>query len=83
MKVQLKAVGKGFDWAADNSNYFQVSPAQGKIGDNGSVEVEVKPAPGAQALTPGTYSTPLTFRKKEPGDPVIQTVRMVVTISFR
>jgi hypothetical protein len=83
MKLQLKAVGKGFDWAAENSNYFQVSPAQGKIGDNGSVEVEVKPAPGAQALTPGTYSTPLTFRKKEPGDPAIHNVRLVVTISFR
>lgn len=83
MKVQLKAVGKGFDWAADNSNYLQVSPAHGKISDNGSVEVEVKPSPGAQALTPGTYSTPLTFRKKEPGDPAIQTVRLVVTISFR
>src|ERR1043166_2633628 len=83
MKLQLKAVGKGFDWTADNSTYLQISPAHGKIGDNGSVEVEVKPAPGAQALTPGTYSTPLTFRKKEPGDPVIQHVRRVVTISFR
>jgi hypothetical protein len=83
MKLQLKAVGKGFDWAADNSNYLQVSPAQGKIADNGSIEVEVKPAAGAQALTPGTYSTPLTFRKKEPGDPAVQNVRLVVTISFR
>jgi hypothetical protein len=83
MKLRLKAVGKGFDWVADNSNYFQVSPAHGKIGDNGSVEVEVKPAPGAQALTPGTYPTTLTFRKKEPGEPATEIARLMVTISFR
>ena len=83
MKVHLKAVGKGFDWTADNSNYLQVTPAQGKINDNGSIEVDVKPAPGTQNLTPGTYSTALTFRKKEPGEPAVETVRLVVTISFR
>ena len=43
----------------------------------------MKPIASAQALTPGTYSTGLTFRKKEPGESAVENVRLVVTISFR
>jgi hypothetical protein len=80
--LQLKAVGNGFEWSAEAASFVQVSPAQGRLGDNESVEIEVKPAPAAQALTPGSYSAGLTFKKKESGEPTVHPVRLVVRLSF-
>jgi hypothetical protein len=80
--LQLKAVGNGFEWSAEAASFVQVSPAQGRLSDNESVEIEVKPAPAAQALTPGSYSAGLTFKKKESGEPTVHPVRLVVRLSF-
>jgi hypothetical protein len=80
----LKAVGNGFKWTAEGAPpWLELTPSQGEIRDNGSVEVAVKPRPDAQALTPGTYESQITFKKTGPDEAVAQRVRLVVSISFR
>ncbi len=80
----LKAVGTGFKWTTEGApSWLELTPSQGEIRDNGSVEVAARPRPGAQTLTPGTYESQITFKKAGPDQSVTHTVRLVVSISFR
>jgi hypothetical protein len=80
----LKAVGAGFKWTTEGvPAWLELVPAQGEVRDNGSVEIAARPRPGAQTLTPGTYESQITFKKTGPDQSVTQTVRLVVSISFR
>lgn len=81
---KLKAAGAGFKWTAEGAPpWLELTPAQGELRDNGSMDVTARPNPGAQKLTPATYEGRITFKKTGPDQAVVQTVRLVVSISFR
>jgi len=80
----LKAMGTGFRWTVEGApTWLELMPAQGELRDNGSIEIAARPRPGAQTLNPGTYESQITFKKTGPDQSVTQTVRLVVSISFR
>jgi Viral BACON domain len=82
--LNLKAVGPGLKWKAEGTPaWLELTPAEGEIRENASAEVSLKPRASAQALTPGTYEGKIAFKKTGPGTPIVQTVRLVVSISFR
>jgi hypothetical protein len=82
--LSLKASGNGFKWTAEGTPpWLELTPFQGELRDNGSVEVTARLRPGAQMLTPGTYEVPIAFKKTGPDQTVTQSVRVLVSLSFR
>jgi hypothetical protein len=79
----LKAAGLGFKWTVEAPPWLEIVPAQGEVRDNGSIEVAARPRPSAQALTPATYESRITFKKTGPDQSVVQTVRLVVSVNMR
>jgi Viral BACON domain len=84
LALNLKAVGPGLKWTAEGTPaWLELTPAAGEIRENASAEVALKPRASAQALTPGTYEGKIAFKKIGPGAPIVQTVRLVVSITLR
>jgi hypothetical protein len=81
---KLKAAGAGFKWTAEGAPpWLELTPAQGELRDNGSMDVTARMRPTAQTLTPATYEGRITFKKTGPDQSVVEPVRLVVSISFR
>jgi len=82
--LNLKAVGPGLKWTVEGTPaWLELTPAAGEIRENASAEVALKPRASAQSFTPGTYEGKIAFKKIGPGAPIVQNVRLVVSITFR
>jgi hypothetical protein len=78
--LELKATGSGFDWALDDARpqWVTVTPAQGRLADNGSVRVNIELTASAQALAQGQYEGQIFFKNLASGATVGRTVRLAV-----
>jgi hypothetical protein len=77
--LTLKAVGPGFHWALDGpvSDWFNLSPTQGDLAENGSIGVSIVLTPDAKKAAAGRLSSDYhvqIFRRKN-DIPTFNTVR--------
>jgi formylglycine-generating enzyme required for sulfatase activity len=77
--VRLGAEGFGFRWATQGQtpDWVKVTPTQGDIADNDSVQVTVGLLAGANKKTPGVYDAGIRFKSR--GQTIERIVRLTVT----
>src|ERR1700674_4799687 len=78
-QVRLVAEGFGFHWSTQGNipDWVSVTPTQGDISDNDSMQVALGMAPGAKKKGPGIYDAAVKFKSR--GHTIERILRLVVT----
>jgi formylglycine-generating enzyme required for sulfatase activity len=75
----LKATGPGFHWSARSTlQLLNVTPDQGDLAADGTIEVVATLVPAAQSVLPRQYDGQLIFKNISSGDVTMRNAKLIV-----